>query len=159
MLEFGSEDAALQITEYNDDDGNNNNADDGSSSSSSSSSTTGTMMFTIVIILMVIILIRIITVPIQSSSSFSSSSSSSIKKIKSIKQRHSGSKRRTIQTECMYMAIELNCSVQDGIYVLGKAHMRSNPSLRSIPNVTFETVPMSVLKDDSPTFQGRLSSA
>ena len=26
-------------------------------------------------------------------------------------------------------------SVQDGIYALGKAHMRSTPSLRSSPNV------------------------
>ena len=36
------------------------------------------------------------------------------------------------------------CSVQDGIYALGKAHMRSTPSLRSFPNVAFETVPMFV---------------
>ena len=35
-------------------------------------------------------------------------------------------------------------SVQDGIYALGKAHMRSNPSLRSFPSVVFETVPMRV---------------
>ena len=35
-------------------------------------------------------------------------------------------------------------SVQDGIYALGKAHMRSTPSLRSSPNVAFETVPMFV---------------
>ena len=33
-------------------------------------------------------------------------------------------------------------SVQDGIYALGKAHMRSTPSLRSFPNVAFETVLM-----------------
>ena len=31
-------------------------------------------------------------------------------------------------------------SVQDGIYALGKAHMRSKPSLRSFPKVAFETV-------------------
>ena len=31
-------------------------------------------------------------------------------------------------------------SVQDGIYALGKAHMRSNPSFRSFPNTAFETV-------------------
>ena len=30
--------------------------------------------------------------------------------------------------------------VQDGIYELGKAHMRSTPSLRSFPKVAFETV-------------------
>ena len=35
-------------------------------------------------------------------------------------------------------------SVQGGIYALGKAHMRSTPSLRSFPNVAFETVPMIV---------------
>ena len=35
-------------------------------------------------------------------------------------------------------------SVQDGIYALGKAHMRSTPSFRSFPNVPFETVPMFV---------------
>ena len=33
-------------------------------------------------------------------------------------------------------------SVQNGIYALGKAHMHSIPSLRSFPNVAFETVPM-----------------
>ena len=35
-------------------------------------------------------------------------------------------------------------SVQDGIYALRKAHMRSTPSLRSFPNVALETVPMLV---------------
>ena len=35
-------------------------------------------------------------------------------------------------------------SVQDGIYVIGKAHMRSTLSLRSFPNVSFEMVPMFV---------------
>ena len=33
-------------------------------------------------------------------------------------------------------------SVQDGIYELGKAHMCSTPSLRSFPDVAFETIPM-----------------
>ena len=33
-------------------------------------------------------------------------------------------------------------SVQDGIYALKKAYMRSTPSLRSFPSVAFETVPM-----------------
>ena len=33
-------------------------------------------------------------------------------------------------------------SVQDGIYALRKAHMCSTPSLRSFPNVAFETVPI-----------------
>ena len=33
-------------------------------------------------------------------------------------------------------------SVQDGNYPLGKAHIRSTPSLRSFPNVAIETVPM-----------------
>ena len=33
----------------------------------------------------------------------------------------------------------IKCSIQDGIYALGKAHMRSTPFLRSFPNVAFET--------------------
>ena len=33
-------------------------------------------------------------------------------------------------------------SVQDGIYALGKAHMRPIPSFRSFPNEAFETIPM-----------------
>ena len=38
--------------------------------------------------------------------------------------------------------VQLN-SVQDGIYALGKAHMRSTPSLGSFsPNFAFETVPV-----------------
>ena len=35
-------------------------------------------------------------------------------------------------------------SVQNGVYSLGKAHMRSIPSLRRFPNVPFETVSMFV---------------
>ena len=35
-------------------------------------------------------------------------------------------------------------SVQDGIYALGIAHMRSTQSLKSFSNVAFETVPMFV---------------
>ena len=35
-------------------------------------------------------------------------------------------------------------SVQGGICALGKAHMRSTPSLRGFPSVAFETVPMFV---------------
>ena len=35
-------------------------------------------------------------------------------------------------------------SAQDGIYALRKAHMRSTTSLRSSPNVAFETGPMFV---------------
>ena len=35
-------------------------------------------------------------------------------------------------------------SVQDGIYALGKTHMRSTSSFRSFPNVAFGTVPMFV---------------
>ena len=37
--------------------------------------------------------------------------------------------------------IEEFSSVEDCIYALQKAHMRSVPSLRSFPNVAFETVP------------------
>ena len=57
-------------------------------------------------------------------------------------------------------------SVHDGIYALGKVHMRSTSSLRSFPNVAFETVPMlkqsqCLSTDDVPlsSFQGRSSSA
>ena len=35
-------------------------------------------------------------------------------------------------------------SVQDGIYALGKVHMRSTLSLRSFPSVVLKTVPMLV---------------
>ena len=42
-----------------------------------------------------------------------------------------------------HFVIEFN-SVQDGIYALRKAHMRSTLSLRSFPNIAFETVPMFV---------------
>ena len=41
-------------------------------------------------------------------------------------------------------------SVQDGLYALGKAHVRSTPSLGSSRNVAFQTVPMFVLIDDGP---------
>ena len=37
--------------------------------------------------------------------------------------------------------MEQKC-IQDGIYALGKAHIRSIPSLRRFPNIAFETVPM-----------------
>ena len=42
-----------------------------------------------------------------------------------------------------HSSVQFN-SVQHGIYALGEAHMRSTPSLRSIPNVAIETVPMFV---------------
>ena len=45
------------------------------------------------------------------------------------------------------LSLSLSLSVQfspNGIYALGKAHMRSTPSLRSFPNVPFETVQMFV---------------
>ena len=41
------------------------------------------------------------------------------------------------------MLVQLS-SVQDGIDVLGKAHIRSTPSLQSSRNVAFETVPVIV---------------
>ena len=46
-------------------------------------------------------------------------------------------------------------SLQDGIYALGKAHMRFPPPLRSFPNTAFETVPMFV---DWQCHNGPLSS-
>ena len=52
-------------------------------------------------------------------------------------------------------------SVQDGICVFRKAHMRSTPSLRSFPNVAFEMVPSAHLTDDDPlsSFHRRSSRA
>ena len=42
-----------------------------------------------------------------------------------------------------YRSVQFS-SAQDGIYALGKAHMRSTPSLRNFPNVAFKAVPMFV---------------
>ena len=39
-------------------------------------------------------------------------------------------------------------SVQDGIYALEKAHIRSTPSLRSFPSLVFETVLSRPFKED-----------
>ena len=49
------------------------------------------------------------------------------------------------RTICMarIMAVQFS-SVRDGIFALGKSHMRSTPFLRRFPNVAFETVPMFV---------------
>ena len=44
----------------------------------------------------------------------------------------------------LFCALQFS-SVQDGIYVLWKAHMRSTPSLRSFPNVAFEKYWKSVM--------------
>ena len=49
-------------------------------------------------------------------------------------------------------------SVQDGIYALGKAHMRSTRSLRSFLNVAFETVPMFVWLTMALTIKKRLAT-
>ena len=51
-------------------------------------------------------------------------------------------------------------SVQDGIYALRKAHMRSTPSLRRFPNFALETVPVFVWLTMalSRPFKGRSSS-
>ena len=53
------------------------------------------------------------------------------------------------------------CSVQDGIYAMGKADTRSTPSLRSFTNVTFGISPNVGLIDDGPfsSSQGRSLSA
>ena len=65
-----------------------------------------------------------------------------------------------LTTSCLRISLPSTVqfsSVQDGIYALGIAHVRSTPSLNSFPNVAFETVPMLVclrvalsrpLKDD-----------
>ena len=70
--------------------------------------------------------------------------------------------RLTITIRCTACSVS---SVQDGIYALGEARMRSNQSLRSFPKVAFdskfETVPIVRLIDDGPlsSFQGESSSA
>ena len=43
---------------------------------------------------------------------------------------------------CAVLCVLKYSTVRGGIYALGKAHMRSTPSLRSFPNVAFVTVPM-----------------
>ena len=58
-------------------------------------------------------------------------------------------------TENNYMSVEHSypevsgqfSSVQDGIYVLGKAHICSSLSLRSFPNVAFETSIVHLIND------------
>ena len=48
-----------------------------------------------------------------------------------------------LQLELCVLSVQFT-SVQDYIYALGKAHLRSTPSLTHFPNVTFETVSMFV---------------
>ena len=60
-----------------------------------------------------------------------------------------------------FYSVQFN-SVQDCTYALGKAHMRSIPSLRGFPNVAFKIASSNVrLIDDGllSSFQGRSSSA
>ena len=45
------------------------------------------------------------------------------------------------QWACNFCTAQFS-SVQDGMFALGKAHMHSTLSLRSFPNVAFDTVPM-----------------
>ena len=47
-----------------------------------------------------------------------------------------------LEVRALYMFHYYYNSAQGGIYAPGKAHMRSTPSLKSFPNVAFETVPM-----------------
>ena len=66
-------------------------------------------------------------------------------------------------SQCSLLQFErvLLSSVQDGIHALGKTHVHSVPSLRSFPNVAFETVPMFAwLTNNGPllSFQGKSSS-
>ena len=49
----------------------------------------------------------------------------------------------TMSILCQSCLVQFS-SVQDGIYALAKAHMRSTSSLRRFPNVVFETIPMFV---------------
>ena len=43
---------------------------------------------------------------------------------------------------CVCVCVCVFSSIQDGIYALTKAHMHSNPSLRSLPNIASQTVSM-----------------
>ena len=75
--------------------------------------------------------------------------------------RSGGGSRRNCIAIAPHSSVQFS-SVQGGIYALGKArNVRSTPSLRRLPNVAFETVPMFVLADDGPlaSFQGRSSGA
>ena len=45
-------------------------------------------------------------------------------------------------------------SLQDGTYTLGKTYMCSTPSLRSFPNIAFETVKHSVFQSQINTQNG-----
>ena len=56
-------------------------------------------------------------------------------------------------------AEKLPRSVQDGIYAIGKAHMRSTPSLRNCPNVAGSNVRPIVDAGPLSSFEGRSSSA
>ena len=49
-----------------------------------------------------------------------------------------------VEGEGFVVVVVMFSAVQDGICALGKAHMRSTPSVRSFPNVAFETVSMFV---------------
>ena len=53
------------------------------------------------------------------------------------------------RTDHTVLSVACSCSVKDTVqfsssYALGKAHMRSTPSLILFPNVAFETVPLFV---------------
>ena len=42
----------------------------------------------------------------------------------------------------IYVCIPCGSSVQDGVHALGKAHLCSTQSLRNLPSVAFETIPV-----------------
>ena len=52
-----------------------------------------------------------------------------------------------------FLAVQ-SSAVQDGIYVLGKAHMCFTPSLRSFPNIASETVKHSIFQSQINTQNG-----
>ena len=59
------------------------------------------------------------------------------------RKRKKEEKKATPFLPPVYSTVQFS-SVQDGNYALEKAHIRSAPSLRSVPNVAFETVSMFV---------------
>ena len=65
-----------------------------------------------------------------------------------------------VTSRCTKKTVKKFSSVQEGIYALGKSHMRSTPSLRSFPKRCLWNSSNVLLIDDDPlsSFQGRSSS-
>ena len=60
------------------------------------------------------------------------------------KRTHTNIKHKFMEDSPLSISLVKNNNKSNGIYALGKSHMRSTPSLRSFPNVAFETVPLCI---------------